>query len=249
MVVAWQTNESKPDPKSYAVQYGTSTSYGQTGTVSVRVVNNYLSADPALPAVTSATGTRANYTAVLTGLAYDTTYYYSVSGPGLTAASAAASFRTRTKSGPFSFLVQGDEGFFPAEPGSPAAMADYEARIVHVMYNVGNLSIPGAPTLPSPSMAVSTGDNVYNQGSEGSYRDYWFPVWNSNTDSVNTGAPFIRSIPFYIVAGNHDIGQHARDSGRWEIYRQHRGRRCFVVLQQLLLPVEWSDRRRPPCIF
>ena len=50
------------------------------------------------------------------------------------------------------------------------------------------------------------GDNVFNNGAEGSYRDYSFPVWNSDVDSNETGAPFIRSIPFYIVVGNHDTG-------------------------------------------
>jgi len=206
MVVAWQTSESNPNPKAYTVQFGTSTTYGQTAAVSARVVNNYLAADTTLPVVASAPGPRSNYTAVLTGLSYDTTYYYNVSGPGLPPAGAGASFRTRTRSGQFSFLVEGDEGFFPAEPGSPAAIANYEARIVHLMYNVQNLSLPGVSALPAPSLALNTGDNVYNQGSEGSYRDFWFPVWNSNTDSVNTGAPFIRSIPYYIVAGNHDVG-------------------------------------------
>jgi len=204
IVVAWQTNESTPNPKAYTVQYGVSPSYGQTAAVSARVVNNYLSADPALPVVTAASGPRSNYTAVLTGLNYDTTYYYSVTGPGIS--SAASSFRTRTKSGQFSFLVEGDEGFFPAEPGSPATMANFEGRIAHLMYNVQNISLPGQPALPQASLALNTGDNVYNEGSEGSYRDFWFPVWNSDTDSVNTGAPFVRSIPYYIVAGNHDIG-------------------------------------------
>ncbi|HYK58805.1 MAG TPA: metallophosphoesterase [Bryobacteraceae bacterium] len=140
---------------------------------------------------------------MLTGLNYDTTYYYSVTGPGI---SSAASFRSRTKSGQFSFLVEGDEGFFPAEPGSPPTMANYEGRIAHLMYNVKNISLPGQAPLPSASFALNTGDNVYNEGSEGSYRDFWLPVWNSDTDSVNKGAPFVRSIPYYIVAGNHDIG-------------------------------------------
>ena len=31
-------------------------------------------------------------------------------------------------------------------------------------------------------------------------------VWNSDTDSTETGAPFVRSIPFFIVVGNHDTG-------------------------------------------
>jgi uncharacterized repeat protein (TIGR01451 family) len=204
IVVAWQTNESTPSPKAYTVQYGATPSYGQTATVSARVVNNYLAADSSLPAVPAASGPRSNYTAVLKGLNYDTTYYYSVTGPGI--ASTASSFRSRTQSGQFSFLVEGDEGFFPAEPGSPPTTANFEGRIAHLMYNVKNISLSGQPSLPQASLALNTGDNVYNEGSEGSYRDYWFPVWNSDADSVNTGAPFVRSIPYYIVAGNHDIG-------------------------------------------
>src|ERR1700704_3242957 len=30
--------------------------------------------------------------------------------------------------------------------------------------------------------------------------------WNNNTNSNETGAPYIRSLPLYIVAGEHDIG-------------------------------------------
>jgi uncharacterized repeat protein (TIGR01451 family) len=118
-----------------------------------------------------------------------------------------ASFHTRKHGNEFSFLVQGDEGFFPVEPNSnPPRLADFEARIIHLMYNVQNLNVPGVPNLPKPDLALNTGDNVYNNGAEGSYRDYWFPVWNSDVDSNETGAPFIRSIPYYIVVGNHDIG-------------------------------------------
>src|SRR5258708_29121100 len=107
----------------------------------------------------------------------------------------------------FFFIVRGDEGFFRVVPGAnPPLIADYEARIVHLMYNVQNLSVPGVPKLPKPDLALNTGDNVYNTGAEGSYRNFWFPVWNSDVDSNEAGAPFIRSIPFYIVVGNHDIG-------------------------------------------
>jgi hypothetical protein len=94
--------------------------------VSGRVVDNYLAADPALPVPPTAPGPRVNYTAVLDDLDFDTTYYYRVSGPGLPAPGFTASFKTRTRSHRFSFLVQGDEGFFPAVPNSsPARIADY----------------------------------------------------------------------------------------------------------------------------
>jgi hypothetical protein len=175
-------------------------------TPQARVVDNYLAADPALPVPPTAPGPHSNYSAVLADLEYDTTYSYRVDGPGMPRGGFVASFHTRKRGDEFSILVQGDEGFFPVVPGTPARLADYEARIVHLMYNVANLSVPGVPKLPKPDLALNTGDNVYTNGAEGSYRDYWFPVWNSDLDSNQSGAPFIRSIPFYIVVGNHDIG-------------------------------------------
>jgi uncharacterized repeat protein (TIGR01451 family) len=207
MVIAWQTDEASPNPSAFNVQFGQSVSYGQNVTPQGRVVDNYLSADPALPVPPTASGPHSNYAAVLNGLDYDTTYFYRVNGPGMPDGGFAASFHTRTRDDQFSFLVQGDEGFFPVEANSnPLRLADFEARITNLMYNVQNLKVPGVPDLPKPNLALNTGDNVYNNGAEGSYRDFWFPVWNSDVDSNETGAPFIRSIPFYIVVGNHDIG-------------------------------------------
>jgi len=207
MVVAWQTDEASPNPGAFTVQFGKSVSYGQSVTPQGRVVDNYLSADPTLPVPPKASGPHSNYAAVLKDLDYNTTYYYRVSGPGMPSGGFAAHFHTRKRGDEFSFLVQGDEGFFPVEPNSnPPRIADFEARIVHLMYNVHRLEVPGVPELPKPDLALNTGDNVYNNGAEGSYRDYWFPVWNSDVDSNEAGAPFIRSIPFYIVVGNHDMG-------------------------------------------
>jgi len=207
IVIAWQTDEATPNPGAFTVQFGESSSYGHSVTPQGRVVDNYLSADPSLPVPPTASGPHSNYAAVLSGLEYNTTYFYRVTGPGLPSGGFTASFRTRKRGDDFSFLVQGDEGFFPVEANSsPLRLADFEARITHLMYNVHHLEVPGVPHLPKPDLALNTGDNVYNNGAEGSYRDFWFPVWNSDVDSNETGAPFIRSIPFYIVVGNHDIG-------------------------------------------
>ena len=207
MVVAWQTDEASPNPATYMVEFGTMPSYGASVTPSARVVDNYLAADPTLPVPPTAPGPHSNYSAVLKNLGYDTTYFYRVTGPGMPVGGFAASFHTRKQSDQFSFLVEGDEGFFPPEPSSnPPRLADYEARIVHLMYNAENLSVPGVPQLPHPDLALNTGDNVYTNGAEGSYRDYWMPIWNSDNDSNETGAPFVRSIPFFIVVGNHDTG-------------------------------------------
>jgi hypothetical protein len=207
LVIAWQTDEAVPNPGAFAVDFGRSRDHGRVGVVSGRVVDNYLAADPALPVPPAAPGPRVNYTAVLDNLDFDTTYHYRVSGPGLPAQGFTASFKTRTRSQRFSFLVQGDEGFFPVVPNSnPARLANYEARIVHLMFNAHRISLAGEPPRPEPTFALNTGDNVYNVGAEASYRDFWMPVWNSDSDSNETGAPFIRSKLFYIVAGNHDIG-------------------------------------------
>ena len=204
-VIAWQTAEAEPNP-AYGVEFGETPSFGSSAVPHGRVVDNYLAADAGLPVPPTASGPHVNYYAVLKGLEFDTTYFYRVTGPGLPGG-FTSQFHTRKRSGDFSFLVQGDEGFFPAVPDSnPARLADFEARIIHLMFNAHNLSLPGEPVLPHPDLALNTGDNVYTFGAEGSYRDFWFPVWNSDTDSNETGAPFIRSIRLFIVAGNHDIG-------------------------------------------
>ena len=47
-----------------------------------------------------------------------------------------SSFRTRKTGATFSFIVEGDEGYFPTVPNStPARVIDYEARIAHLIYN------------------------------------------------------------------------------------------------------------------
>jgi hypothetical protein len=205
MVIAWQTDETSPAPGLYTVEVESDS--GACGTVSPvgRVVDNYLSADPTLPVLPTATGPRVNYSALLSGLDLDTRYTYRVYGPGLPPTGFRATFRTRTRSGRFSYLVQGDEGFFPSTADGQF-LVDYQARIVHLMNDAADIHFPGEPARPEPDLALNTGDNVYTYGAEGSYRDFWMPVWNSDVDSNETGAPFIRSIPFYIVVGNHDIG-------------------------------------------
>jgi len=205
MVIAWQTDEQLPNPRAYSVEFSNNLRR-ETVVPTGRVVDNYLAADPSLPIPRTAPGPRVNYYALLKELEYDTNYSYNVTGPGLPTGGFKAAFRTRKRNAPFSFEVMGDEGFFPPTPANKLYKANFVARIVHEMYNVHNLSFPNQERLPRPDLALNTGDNVYEKGSEGNYRDYWMPVWNSDTDSNETGAPFVRSIPYYIVTGNHDIG-------------------------------------------
>jgi hypothetical protein len=209
IVVAWQTDESSPVPGAYSVQFGKSLTGLVPAVVRARVVDSYLSADAQFAAVTLPFkyGAHSNYTAVLSDLDYATTYFYRVTGPGLPLSGFVSSFHTRKTDGHFAFQVQGDEGYYPNIPGtSPPLVANYEARIINTMFNVASLSLKDQPALPAADFALNTGDNVYLTGADSNYRDVFMPDWNSNVASNERGAPFLRSIPLYIVAGNHDVG-------------------------------------------
>src|SRR5215467_6346766 len=209
MIVTWQTNESSPVTSAYSVQFGKSLTTLHNAAVNARVVDNYLASDPQFSGLVLpfAYGAHSNYTAVLQGLEYDTTYQYVVTGPGLPASGFTSSFHTRTTSGHFEFQVQGDEGYYPGIPNTnPPLVVIYEARIINTMFNVSGVSFPGQLRFSSPAFALNTGDNIYVTGADDNYRDVWMRDWNSNVASNDRGAPFIRSIPLYIVDGNHDVG-------------------------------------------
>jgi hypothetical protein len=118
IVVAWETNEASPKASEYSMEFGTSVSYGRAVTPQARVVDNYLSVDPTLASLVQATasGAHSNYSAVLADLEYNTDYFYRVSGPGMPTGGFAASFHSRKRGDDFSFIVEGDEGFFPTVP-------------------------------------------------------------------------------------------------------------------------------------
>lgn len=205
IVVAWQTNEATPNPNGYRVDFGPTTAYGSSVVPTGRVVDNYLAADPSLPAIPTAYGAHTNYYAVLGGLSYGATYFYRVSGPGLPGTGFTATFKTRKQSSVFSFAVEGDEGYFPAVPNT-STIVNYEARIAHLINNVDKLPVAGFPARPAADIILNTGDNIYNEGSEDNYRDFFFPVLNNDVDSNETGAPILRSTQYFIVDGNHDLG-------------------------------------------
>jgi uncharacterized repeat protein (TIGR01451 family) len=213
IVIAWQTDESAPNTSIYKVEFQRATEQGHghpnrnwnSVNPQARVVDNYLATDPSLPPVPGAYGPHANYVAVLRGLRYDTEYQYRVTGPGMPDGGFTASFHTRKHSPIYSFIVEGDEGFFPAT-SDPSIIVNYEARIAHLIHNTTNLNVPGLPPRPTPDFIINTGDNVYNEGTEDNYRDFFFPVYNNDQDSNETGAPILRSTLFVPVAGNHDLG-------------------------------------------
>src|SRR5215471_9882329 len=80
MIVAWQTDESVPVYSAYSVEFGTSLKKLRPADVAVRVVDNYLSKDSQFDNLNLPFqyGAHSDYTAILSGLDYDTTYYYKV---------------------------------------------------------------------------------------------------------------------------------------------------------------------------
>jgi hypothetical protein len=112
IVVAWQTDEASPKASAYKVEFRQAQSaesefrqsHGERHTVvaKARVVDNYLAADPSLPAVAGAYGAHSNYTALLSGLRYDTEYQYRVTGPGMPAGGFSSTFHTRPQGPVFS---------------------------------------------------------------------------------------------------------------------------------------------------
>jgi hypothetical protein len=207
IVIAWQTDENAPKKSAYKVAFKTSSERDcHYAAPDARIVDNYLAADPALPAVAGAYGAHSNYTAVLLDLKYDTVYDYVVTGPGMPKGGFASHFRTRKRGPVYSFVVEGDEGFFPTVPNSTTTVVDYEARIAHLVHDAAKIELPNEPKRPEPDFILNTGDNVYNEGTEDSYRDFFFPIYNSDKDSNETGAPILRSTLFFPTAGNHDLG-------------------------------------------
>ena len=58
--------------------------------------------------------------------------------------------------------------------------------------------------LQHPDFVFITGDIVYEDGRISEYREKFFPVYNADKTSAETGAPLLRSIPFLATPGNHD---------------------------------------------
>lgn len=121
------------------------------------------------------------YRAVLTGLQFDSEYAYRVrTGEQLI---TSASFTTRTKKSITRFVAFGDCG-----TASPQQKA--------IAYQV---------SLQKPQFVLVTGDNVYTTGRVIEYHARFFPVYNAPEAAPDKGAPLLRSVPFYMLLGNHDV--------------------------------------------
>ena len=67
--------------------------------------------------------------------------------------------------------------------------------------------------------AVLTGDIVYHHGCVDEYLKHYFPVYNCEAPSPDSGAPLLRSTLFYAAPGNHDIYYGSRGmSGNFESF-------------------------------
>lgn len=121
------------------------------------------------------------YRANLTSLKFDSQYTYKVSSNNQSISEGYFSTRTKTKE--TKFVVFGDCG-----AGTP--------QQAEIAYQV---------SLQKPQFVLVTGDNVYRSGLESEYRKNFFPYYNSSETTPLSGAPLMKSIPFYMLVGNHDV--------------------------------------------
>jgi acid phosphatase type 7 len=121
------------------------------------------------------------YRANLGGLKFDSEYSYKVSLNDKVIADGT--FTTRTKTRQTKFAVFGDCG-----AGTPQ-----QAEVIYQVFQ------------QKPQFVLVTGDNVYRSGLESEYRKNFFPYYTSSEANPLTGAPIMKSIPFYMLLGNHDV--------------------------------------------
>ena len=67
--------------------------------------------------------------------------------------------------------------------------------------------------LQKPDYVFITGDIVYTRGLISEYRKKYFPIYNADTASPETGAPLIRSTVFMSTPGNHDTANRNLATG------------------------------------
>jgi acid phosphatase type 7 len=185
IVVAWQTEDRVG---SFGAEFGLTRAYGRHAKVTATSRDGGGGRPPADSAGPPATddhaggGRRRNYAAMMTGLALDTRYHYRVHEDGRSVVEGYFTTR-RPRQTPIRFVAFGDNSF--GSPGQRAvAWQAYEAR---------------------PDFVMNTGDNVYQNGLDTEYARYFFPVYNADLGGPRTGAPLLRSVPFYTVLGNHDV--------------------------------------------
>jgi hypothetical protein len=121
------------------------------------------------------------YRANLNGLKFDVSYQYKVylNNKPIT----ESIFNTRSKNQNTRFAVMGDCG----------AGTLQQAQIAYQIYQ------------NKPDFVMIIGDNVYERGLENEYREKFFPYYNAAEANPAVGAPLMKSVPFYLLIGNHDV--------------------------------------------
>jgi hypothetical protein len=128
-----------------------------------------------------------NYSAIIPKLDLGRRYLYRVREGTRTVIEGY--FATRKPRGtPIKFVAFGDNSY--GDPGQRAVA--WQAHQSH------------------PDFVMNTGDNVYESGLDSEYIRYFFPIYNADVGSPQTGAPLLRSVPFYTVLANHDV--HGKDA-------------------------------------
>jgi 3',5'-cyclic AMP phosphodiesterase CpdA len=158
------------------------------------------------------------YTAELTGLAPGQRFPYRVLRDGAKVFEAEAIARKSARQ-PFRVAVFGDCGAdTPAQRA--VAFEVYQAR---------------------PDLVVHPGDIVYSRGRITEYRTKYFPIYNADRPSPDTGAPLLRSVLFMATPGNHDTATSDLD-------RYPDAQAYFFFWRQPLQGPHWPDLARlaPP---
>ena len=123
------------------------------------------------------------FNVALTRLEPGSAFEYRVSRNG--EAVFAAEGKTRASAlQPYRFAVTGDTG----------AETDQEKRVVYQMHRA------------RPDFFAIAGDIVYSTGRMAEYRAKYFPIYNAEVASPETGAPLIRTRLSFGAYGNHDAG-------------------------------------------
>jgi len=123
------------------------------------------------------------FNVALTRLRPGTEFEYRVSKDGVVVFSSRGKSRSAIDQ-PYRFVVTGDTG----------ADTPQERRVVHQIYQA------------HPDFFSIAGDIVYSTGRMSEYRQKYFPVYNADVASPETGAPLIRSRLSFAAVGNHDAG-------------------------------------------
>ena len=159
---------------------------------------------------------RINHAATLSGLKLNTRYQYRVRMNDSTLLEGY--FTTRKPRGVKTrFVAFGDNSYGEISDRAIAYQA-YRAR---------------------PDFVMNTGDNVYEGGLDNEYARYFFPVYNADTAGQRTGAPLLRSVPFYSVIANHDV--HGKDAMKRPVADFDKEPDSLAYYTNLYLPLNGLD--------